>query len=51
MHCRLKHTSEVLLRLSSCGQLLLMLKFTSAAGVDSYVEWQAVSSNLFIQQA
>jgi hypothetical protein len=35
-----KHTSEVLLRLSSCGQLLLMLKFTSAAGVDSYVEWQ-----------
>ena len=36
----LKHTSEVLLRLSSCGQLLLMLKFTSAAGVDSYVEWQ-----------
>jgi len=30
----------VLLRLSSCGQLLLMLKFTSATGVDSYVEWQ-----------
>ena len=38
----LKHTSDqhVLMRLSSCGRLHLMLKFTGATGVESYVEWQ-----------
>lgn len=28
------------MRLSSCGRLHLMLKFTGATGVESYVEWQ-----------